>query len=87
MPSFALTDEESAKLAEATIRVTQLYDLGIGTDEQRAWINLALVAGSIYIPKVFAGKQEPMRVVSSRPIPEQRKDVEVPSWMNGQQPN
>jgi hypothetical protein len=83
MPQFMLSTEEAETLAAATTRVTQLYDMGIGTEEQRAWINLAMVAGAIYIPKVFSGKAEPIRVVN-RPHPVQPVSADVPAWMNGQ---
>lgn len=73
MPQLALTDEESEKIAEATLRVSECYDFGIGTPEQRAWLNLAMVAGGIYIPKVFGGGPRLVKNVTPK--------VEVPTPM------
>jgi hypothetical protein len=81
MPQFTLSDDESNKLALATIRVTQLYDMGIGTEEQRAWINLAMVAGAIYIPKMFNGKSSNVVTMPvAQPVPQRAKES-APGWM------
>lgn len=55
IPEIAIDREQAAVLASAASEVMQHYDFGMNA-EQQAWINLMMVAGSIYGSKVFAYK-------------------------------
>jgi hypothetical protein len=52
-PEFDLDEEESAKLAKAIARVTDLYDHKMNP-AILAWGNLAIVSGGIYGPRAVA---------------------------------
>ena len=47
-PTLILTEDESAKLAAAVNRVTELYDVPLLDERSRAWIGLSLVGVEVY---------------------------------------
>lgn len=55
IPEIAIDREQAEVLASAASEVMQHYDFGMNP-EQQAWVNLMMVAGSIYGSKVFAYK-------------------------------
>jgi hypothetical protein len=55
IPEIAIEREQAEVLATAASEVMQHYDFGMNA-EQQAWVNLMMVAGSIYGSKVFAYK-------------------------------
>jgi len=55
-PGFAITPDESEKLGDAITRVTELYDISVLPEKTIAWINLAMVAGTIYGPRMMTKK-------------------------------
>lgn len=55
IPEIAIEREQAEILAAAASEVMALYDFGM-SPEQQAWVNLMMVAGSIYGTKVFAYK-------------------------------
>lgn len=82
MPQLELSKEESENLTTAINEVTEYYDVSLGSPEQQAWINLAMVAGGIYIPKVFGGKQRGIQVVKpAQPNRVVSEPVPMPTWM------
>ncbi|MGH7954350.1 MAG: hypothetical protein ACREOZ_00140, partial [Gloeomargaritales cyanobacterium] len=81
MPRLRITKEDSAKLTDAIIKVTEFYDMSIGTEEQRAWFNLAMVAGGVYLPIVF-GKDEPQCLQAvERQQPISNEPTPMPAFM------
>lgn len=52
----ALSEDESQNLAKAITRVTQLYDIPVMGEKAMAWTNLLMVAGTVYGPRIVAGK-------------------------------
>ncbi len=56
-----LTEEESQRLGAAITRVTDLYDIRILPEKYMAWINLAIVGGSIYGPRVVVLARQPKK--------------------------
>lgn len=54
VPELELDEEEAEKLGKAVARVQAQYEVPVLSEEQRAWINLLLVAGTIYGPRVMA---------------------------------
>ena len=75
VPQLQLEEEESKKLAEATTRVTEMYDVKVLSPEALAWINLAMVAGGIYGPRLVSynidrkAKRGPRPVQRTQPTP------------------
>ena len=55
IPEIAIDREQAEVLASAASEVMLHYDFGMNP-EQQAWVNLMMVAGSIYGAKVFAYK-------------------------------
>lgn len=51
-PKLKLTEGEAEQLANALKRVTDLYDVHILPEKQMAWLNLAIVSGAIYLPRI-----------------------------------
>ena len=51
---FAISKDEAEKLSAAITRVTELYEIRILPEKQMAWLNLAIVGGSIYGPRIMA---------------------------------
>ena len=51
---WKLTEIEADEMGKAIVRVTELYDIQIIPEKQMAWINLIMVGGSIYGPRVVA---------------------------------
>lgn len=56
-PKLKLTETEAETLSAAIIRVTDLYDVRIIPEKQMAWLNLMIVAGVIYIPRMKKDKK------------------------------
>lgn len=54
VPELLISSEESKSLADAVTTVTELYEVPFLDDKTQAWIGLAVVAGSIYVPRVIA---------------------------------
>jgi hypothetical protein len=65
---FSLTAEESETLAEATTRVSQLYDIAIMGEKTAAWIGLAFTAGTIYGPRALALRARQRTEAKEKPI-------------------
>lgn len=61
IPDMALTEDESRNLATAVVRVTELYDLPLMSEEARAWINLTMVAGNVYGTRIASHAIEAKR--------------------------
>ena len=53
-PALALTEEESRTLAAAVVRVTDLYDVPLMSEEARAWLNLGMVGCGVYGTRIAA---------------------------------
>lgn len=51
---FAITTDESEKLARAITRVTELYEVRLLPEKQMAWLNLAMALGGVYGPRIAA---------------------------------
>jgi hypothetical protein len=70
-PELELTEEESAKLASAIAHVNELYGGVVLPEKAAAWINLVMVAGTIYGPRIIVinakGKRKPATVEQSAP--------------------
>lgn len=71
---LALSEEESQELGAAITRVTDLYDIRILPEKYMAWINLAVVGGGIYGPRLIVAnmKKKPASVIvmPSPPVPD-----------------
>jgi len=52
-PELALDEEESKRLANATAKVMELYNIEV-SKKALAWSHFAMTAGSIYAPRVLA---------------------------------
>lgn len=64
---WAITEDEADRLGKAIIRVTQCYNINILSEEQLAWVNLAMVAVPIYGTRAFVSvqsKKEKPKIVS-----------------------
>jgi len=72
---FAITEQESEELAKAVTKVSQLYDIPVIGEKALAWMNLAMVGGKIYGPRVVAVK-----------LTKKRKDKVVEISANFEQP-
>ena len=59
IPELALTEDESKLLSAAVLRVSELYELPLLNEKAMAWINLTLVAGTIYGPRIVAAGRKP----------------------------
>lgn len=53
-PEFELSEDESKQLAKAITNVSDQYDIPMFDDKTMAWIQLAMVGGSIYGPRAMA---------------------------------
>lgn len=53
-PTWAITEEESAKLATAINNVTQHYDVPMLDEKGRAWLALSMVGVEVYGTRVAA---------------------------------
>lgn len=51
---LALDEEESKRLANAAVQVTQLYDIPLLDEKSRAWLNLGMVAADVYGTRFMA---------------------------------
>ncbi len=51
IPELMLTQDEAKLLADATKRVSDLYEISVIPEKAMAWINLCIVAGGIYGPR------------------------------------
>jgi hypothetical protein len=74
-----LTEDEAAKLASAVARVNELYGGMVLPEKAAAWIQLIMVAGTIYGPRIIViqakGKQKQV---------EQEKPVVLDVWPTAQ---
>ena len=52
-PELELTEEEAGKLAAAVAHVNELYGGVVLPEKAAAWINLIMVAGTIYGPRII----------------------------------
>lgn len=62
-----IEEEEAKRYAEAIERVQRLYSSSVLPEEAMAWINLAMVGGSIYAPRLIAYNQR-VRVERAKPV-------------------
>ena len=53
-PELKISDDESELLATAVTRVTDYYDVGVMPEQYMIWMNLGMVAASIYGPRIVA---------------------------------
>lgn len=53
VPELALADEEARSIAKAVARVSEHYDIA-ASEKTLAWVNLAMIAGSVYGPRILA---------------------------------
>lgn len=68
---WAITEDEADRLGKAIIRVTQCYNINVLSEEQLAWVNLAMVAVPIYGTRAFLSvqsKKEKPKIVSKQPV-------------------
>lgn len=63
-----LSNEEAEQLADAAKRVEALYRADWLSEEAAAWINLVMVAGSVYGPRYIAIRARQRREESKGPI-------------------
>jgi len=75
-PELELTEEESAKLAGAIAHVNELYGGVVLPEKAAAWINLIMVAGTIYGPRIIVinAKGKSKKEADKPPV------IEVESW-------
>lgn len=52
IPEILLTQDEAKQLAEAVNRVTELYDIPLMDEKTYAWVQLGMVASTIYGPRI-----------------------------------
>lgn len=57
-PILQISPEESLALASAIVDLSKHYNLAVLSGPYAAWINLAAVAGMVYIPKVLVIKAQ-----------------------------
>lgn len=57
-PSAAITEDEARNLAAAVVRVTELYDVPLMSEQARAWLNLGMVGCGIYGTRIAAAMLE-----------------------------
>jgi hypothetical protein len=55
LPSLRIPKEGAAELAAAIVEVTELYEVDLLSDKQRAWGNLAIVASKVYFFNDYKG--------------------------------
>lgn len=53
---FSITEDEAKELAKAVSNVSQYYDLPVIGEKALAWMNLAMVGGKVYGPRIVAAK-------------------------------
>lgn len=51
VPELELTEDEARKLAQATQRVSDLYEVSVIPEKTMAWIQLSIIAAGIYGPR------------------------------------
>jgi hypothetical protein len=78
-PTFAITEDESKRLALALKNLAQHYNFGPMNPQLLAWIQLVTVAASIYGPKLMmlaaqaraakAAAANPVRAAGGTPVP------------------
>jgi hypothetical protein len=56
IPELMLEETEAKQLSDAVSRVSELYEIPLMDERTMAWVNLAIVAGGIYGPRVVAAK-------------------------------
>jgi hypothetical protein len=57
-PAWAITEEESAKLAAAITQVTQFYEVPMLDEKGRAWLALSMVGFEVYGSRVATAIME-----------------------------
>jgi hypothetical protein len=60
-PTFAITEEESKKLAAGITRVVELYDVPMLDERSKAWIGLGLVGVEVYGTRIAAAAMDRKR--------------------------
>jgi hypothetical protein len=75
-PQLALDESESKQLADAISQVSELYDVPIDP-RAVAWGNLIMVAGTIYVPRIIAIKNEAKHNKASNKRPEPNNVVHL----------
>jgi len=65
-PELALEEEEAKKLGAAIARVNAEYGNVILPPKAAAWINLGVVAGAIYGPRIIAAKNNHKKTPEAR---------------------
>jgi hypothetical protein len=76
---IAITKDESETLSAAITRVTELYEIRILPEKQMAWLNLIIVAGSIYGPRVAASSLKKKAKKGPQTIESINRITEVPN--------
>jgi hypothetical protein len=78
-PSFQITEAESAKLAAAITRVSELYEVPMLDERSRAWLGLGMVGVEVYGTRlaaaVVAAKQRPHVVTPIKPAAAEPRPV------------
>ena len=74
-PVFVINDTEAAMLAASISEVSVYYDLNLGTGKYMALINLAAVAGMVYVPRVVAISKA--NRAAKAPPPQSMSDAEA----------
>lgn len=74
MPHLALGEEEAENLAKALAKVQEQYDVSLDPKTE-AWINLAMVGGAVYGPRVLvamhlAASNKPQKQTTPKPVAE-----------------
>jgi hypothetical protein len=57
-PTFQITEEESAKLAAAITRVSELYEVPMLDERSKAWLGLGMVGVEVYGTRLAAAVVE-----------------------------
>lgn len=70
VPEFMVSQDESTELAKALSTVSQFYDVQVA-EKSLAWINLGMVAGSIYGTRLvaIAARRRHAKVVEAATTP------------------
>lgn len=68
-PEWELSEDEAAKLAAAIARVNELYNGLVLPEKAAAWVQLVIVAGTIYGPRVMVSQMKPKAEKESSDIP------------------
>jgi hypothetical protein len=83
MELLAIDEDEAKRLGAAITRVTQLYDVSILPEKQMAFIQLAMVAGQVYVPRVMSVMAKPKPRATVTPINAQPQTIDLSGIMTG----